>query len=143
MTRISNLPATWADFEKNLLGFDSLFDKFKSFPTETYPPHNIVKHGDNNQDIELAVAGFSPEEIEITMSDNILSISGTKEKTEGVEDKNYVYRGISARSFRRTFEIVGGWKIQDAKFDNGLLIISFEREIPVEQIPKKIEIKKI
>lgn len=121
------------------IGFDKMLDKLSTAtPGQTnYPPYNIVKTEDNKYELELAIAGFTRDELEIEVKDGVLSIEGRKDVEEG---KNYLHKGISARAFRRTFTLADTIVVQGADLVDGILTIELENIIPEEKKPKKIEI---
>ena len=132
-------------FPRNaFLGFDHLFDELENITNhakDTYPPHNVVKDGDMKYDIELAIAGFSKDDIEVRVADGVLSIKSTKDnETEG-EDINTLHKGISYRKFNRKYDLADDIVVKDAKLENGLLTIHLERIIPEEKKPRVIDIK--
>jgi molecular chaperone IbpA len=102
-----------------------------------YPPYNIRKTGDNTYSIELAVAGFAKQDIEITIDDNKLTITGNSSD----DGDNFLFKGIANRAFTRTFALDDKIEIQDAALVNGMLKIALERIIPEHRKPKKIEVK--
>ena len=103
-----------------------------------YPPHNVVKHNDDEFLIELAVVGFKEKDIDITMHDGILTVKGDRESRR---DQNlYVHKGISGRKFERSFRLSEFVEVTGATLEDGLLTIALERIIPDEKRPRKIEI---
>jgi len=130
-------------FWRSTVGFDRLFnlledDTFRVANEQNYPPYNIERTGEDSYEVTLAVAGFTPEEITITAEQNVLTVEGRKsEKTE----RHYLYQGISARAFRRQFNLADYVRVGGADFDNGLLRISLVREIPEAMKPRRVEIK--
>lgn len=126
---------------RQFLGVDRLLDQLhraSSLNSETnYPPYNIIKHDEFNYTVELALAGFSPEDIDIEMRDGQLVISGEK-KVE--VEQEYLYRGISNRAFSRSFALAEDMVVKGARYENGLLKISAERIVPEEKKPRKIAI---
>ena len=130
-----------ASFWRSTVGFDHLLDLLedpKSWTAEnTYPPYNIERTGDNGYRISLALAGFTPEEVNITAEQNVLTVQGSKaEKGE----HQYLYRGISARAFRRVFNLADYVQVKSASFDHGLLNIDLVREVPEAMKPRRIAI---
>ena len=128
------------------IGFDSLFDELmrnNAQQATNYPPYNIVKHDDDNFIIELAVAGFNEGDIHITLEKNLLTIKGeqTQSLDELEKEVEYLHRGISARSFTRTFTLADHVEVSKAHAKNGILSIELERKVPEEQKPKTIAIK--
>lgn len=143
MTFLNQLPAAFKDFDKFYVGFDDTYNKlFKLHDDVTkhipnYPPYNIRKVEDNKYVIELAVAGFSTQDVEITLEDNKLIISGKAQD----DSANFLFKGIANRAFTRTFAIDDNIEINDAAMLNGMLRIALERIIPEHKKPKKIEVK--
>jgi len=125
------------------IGFDRMFDRLLDdslVTTTNYPPYNIVKMDDTNYAIQIAVAGFGKDDIEIETKENTLSIK-SKEKGEVVDETTYLHKGISNRAFKRTFTISDDVVVKGATFENGLLNVELERIIPEEKKPRLIEIK--
>lgn len=125
------------------IGFDQMFDELMrttSKQSTNYPPHNILQIDENNFVIQLAVAGFSDGEIDVQVEGQVLSIVGssTNDNKYGAE---YLVRGISMRDFERTFTLAEHVEVKNAEITNGILSIELERIIPVEKLPKKIDIK--
>jgi molecular chaperone IbpA len=105
-----------------------------------YPPYNIESTGENAYRLTMAVAGFSADELDITVQENALLITG-KSKAEA-EGKQYLYRGIARRAFERRFQLADHIKVAGASLDNGLLHVDLVREIPEAMKPRKVEIAK-
>ena len=125
------------------IGFDRMFDRLLDdslVTTTNYPPYNIVKMDETNYAIQIAVAGFGKDDIEIETKENTLSIT-SKEKGEVVDETTYLHKGISNRAFKRTFTISDDVVVKGATFENGLLNVELERIIPEEKKPRLIEIK--
>ena len=128
------------------VGFDTMLDRVEALLTQqnnqqaNYPPFNIIKHDEDRYTIELAVAGFSSGEINIQVHKQKLTITG-KHETEIEDDVEYLHRGISSRSFVREWTLAEHVKVRSATQENGILRISVEREVPVEDRPKTIDIK--
>ena len=127
------------NFRRSSVGFDRLFDMLEnsSFGGENYPPFDLIKVDDNRYRIEVAVAGFSQNEIEITSQQNQLLIRGQKSDENG---SNYVHRGIANRSFERRFALADHIQVRGADLRDGMLSIELVREIPEAMKPRKIEI---
>jgi molecular chaperone IbpA len=104
----------------------------------SYPPYNIEATGENAYRLTMAVAGFAPDELEITVKENALLVSGKSKKEE--EPATYLYRGIARRAFERRFQLADHIKVAGATLDNGLLHVDLVREIPEAMKPRKIEI---
>jgi molecular chaperone IbpA len=134
----------FAPFRRSTVGFDRLFDMLEnnSFgqAQENYPPFDLRKVGDNEYRIELAVAGFRPDELDITAQQNVLIVSGGK--NDEAEDKgaDYIYRGIANRAFERRFALADHIQVKGADMHDGLLAIDLVREIPEAMKPKRIDI---
>ena len=137
MTRQLSVP----EFGPSAIGFDRMFNQLtKTFANSkdcAYPPYNIIHDEEYKYRIEIAVAGFDKDEIEITVEDMVLTIRG--EKTEK-PDNNYVYRGLSNRKFLRKFNLAEYVEVKDATLNNGILTISLEQVLPEAIKPKRIEI---
>jgi len=134
----------FAPFRRSTVGFDRLFDMLEnsSFGNggENYPPFDLIKEGDNEYRIELAVAGFGPEEIDITSQQNQLIVTGRKSDETEQRGSDYIYRGIANRSFERRFALADHIQVKGAGLKDGLLSIELVREIPEAMKPKKINI---
>ena len=125
------------------VGFDRVFDQLQNYvqhnATSTgFPPYNIRKGGDYNFAIEMALAGFSKDDIEIEVEDGLLTVRSIKENDE---NDNPQYRGISYRKFNRKFTLADDIVVNDASLENGMLKIDLERIVPEEKKPRKITIK--
>lgn len=135
------------DFDKFFVGFDDQFNRIakmhddltKNIPN--YPPYNIRKTGDNTYVIELAVAGFAKQDIEIELADGKMLIKGNTQSQE--EDESFLFKGIAGRNFVRTFVLDDQIEVKDAAMLNGMLKIFLERIIPEHKKPKKIEVKDV
>ncbi|MFL6774156.1 MAG: Hsp20 family protein [Sphingomicrobium sp.] len=134
----------FAPYRRSTVGFDRLFDMLEnsSFGNggENYPPFDLIKTGDNDYRIELAVAGFKPDEIDITSQQNQLIVSGRKNEETEEKGSDYIYRGIANRSFERRFALADHIQVRGADLKDGLLAIELKREIPEAMKPKKINI---
>lgn len=130
----------FAPLWRSTIGFDRLFDLAEAAQRageDHYPPYNIERLADDRYQISLAVAGFSPDEISVTAEQNVVTVEGDKaEKPEG----EFLYRGISTRSFKRQFNLADYVQVKSAAFDNGLLKIELVREIPEAMKPRRIAI---
>ena len=136
MNTLTNVP-----FQRFAVGFEDLFremDKLNLNATNTsYPPYNIVSVDENKFQIEVAVAGFADEDIDITVENGQLTITGNKEEEE---DRSFVHKGIAMRNFTRTFRLATHIEVEGANLENGLLVVTLVRHIPEELKPKKIAI---
>ena len=127
------------------LGFDRFFKDFEEIieanfqkTGSSFPPHNIIKVSDNIYLIDLAIAGFSRNEIDITVNDGYLIIKGNKEETKTKVE--YLHKGIGTRSFTKTVRISDTLEVTGAEFNDGILRIGLENIIPDHKKPKKVEI---
>jgi molecular chaperone IbpA len=125
---------------RSSIGFDRLLDFAEAAQRsgeDNYPPYNIERVDSDRYGIQLAVAGFTPEDITVTVEQNVVMVEG--KKTEGT-DRNYLHRGISARPFKRQFTLADYVQVRGAAFEHGLLKIELVREIPEAAKPRRIEI---
>jgi molecular chaperone IbpA len=130
-------------FWRTSIGFDRLFDlmdeSLRFEPEDHYPPCNIVRTGEDKYRISLAVAGFKPEQISVTVHQNTLTIAGRVNEKQG--EAEYLYRGIAGRPFERRFNLADYVEVRRASFEDGLLQIELEREVPESMKPRKIEVQ--
>jgi molecular chaperone IbpA len=126
---------------RSTVGFDHLFDLINKTQhlesQDNYPPYDIARMGEDKYRISLAVAGFSPDDITVTVQQNLLTVAGRKSQTS---DREYLYQGISARPFERRFSLEDHVEVESAGFDNGLLQIELVRRLPEAMTPRRIEI---
>jgi molecular chaperone IbpA len=129
----------FGNFRRSSVGFDRLFDMLENsnFGGENYPPFDLIKVDDNRYRIEVAVAGFGKDDIEITSQQNQLLVRGQKGDENG---SNYVHLGIANRSFERRFALADHIQVRGADLKDGMLSIELVREIPEAMKPRKIEI---
>lgn len=125
------------------IGFDRMMNLLDSATridegALSYPPYNIEKLGEDDYRIVMAVAGFGEDELDITVKESSLIISGKKEKAE--EKLNYLHRGIATRGFERRFDLADHIKVVGAKLENGLLYVDLVREVPEAMKPRSIKI---
>jgi molecular chaperone IbpA len=106
----------------------------------SYPPYNIEKTGEDTYRIVMAVAGFGEDEIEVTVKESSLLVTGKKDKPENGE-ANYLYRGIAARAFERRFDLADHIRVTGARLENGLLFVELAREVPEAMKPRTIKIE--
>ena len=129
--------------EKYSVGFDDLFYRLHSYGmgsvNEAYPPYNIVQESNIKWRIELALAGWAQEQIEVTTESNVLLIRSIAPKNKGEEE--YVHRGISTRTFARGFNLSDDVEIGTVSFNNGLLVVELRKIIPEHQQLKVYEIQ--
>jgi molecular chaperone IbpA len=141
--RSLNLDPFW----RTSIGFDRLFDlmdeSLRFEPEDHYPPCNIVRTGEDSYRISLAVAGFKPEQITVTVHQNMLTVSGrvNEKQKENEGESEYLYRGIAGRPFERRFNLADFVEVNGASFEDGLLQIELQREVPEAMKPRRIEIQ--
>ena len=131
------------------VGFDDMFDHFEHMMDDSFfrgtmgnfPPYNIVKTGENTYDVELALAGFNKNDIEVEYKENLLSVKSKKQEEVKDDDGNVIHRGISKRMFSKSFTIANDVEVKGAELKDGLLKVSLERIIPEHKKAKTIEIK--
>jgi len=126
---------------RSVVGFDRLADLLDSASTEAasgYPPYNIERTGENAYRVEIAVAGFKSEDLNIEVKENLLTVQGRKPAND--EAKRYLHRGLAERNFERRFQLADYVVVEDAQLANGLLSISLKRELPEALKPRRIEI---
>ena len=140
MTRLTTLDLQ--PFYRNSVGIDRLFDsmlsRIDSTTSTNYPPYNIIKKDEDNYVIEIATAGFAEGEIDVQVNDGQLIVTG--EKAEGEAEVNYLHQGIGTRKFVRTFQLAEYVEVKSATVENGILVVSLEREVPETMKPKSIAI---
>jgi molecular chaperone IbpA len=133
------------DFDKFYVGFDDQYNRLSKLHDDltknipNYPPYNIKKTGENTYSIEIAVAGFGTQDIEIELADNKLIVKGNASSDETSE--NFLFKGIANRAFTRQFALNDQVEVQNAEMFNGMLKIFLEKIIPEHRKPKKIEVK--
>ena len=123
-----------------LVGFDRIFNDRYNTHTNNYPPHNIVKYSENNYAIEVAVAGFVKEEIEVSIDQDRLTIKGIKNRNVDTGPAEYLHRGLATRDFEQVFTLAEYMEVVGAKVENGMLYIDITRVVPEALKPRKIEI---
>ncbi|WP_309603457.1 Hsp20 family protein [Sphingomonas sp.] len=131
----------FSPYRRSAIGFDRLFDMLETnaaSPTqENYPPFDLIQLDENEYRIDLAVAGFKRDEIDITAQQNVLVVAGKKGNGD---DQTFIHRGIATRSFERRFALADHIKVRDADLKDGLLSVTLVREIPEAMKPRRIDI---
>lgn len=126
---------------RSSIGFDRVFDLLENASrtpsVDNWPPYDIARTGEDAYRITMAVAGFGQDELSIVHEPNMLVVSGER---IGDEDAQYLHRGIAGRPFERRFELADHVKVTGASLVNGMLTVDFQREIPEEMKPRRIEI---
>jgi len=134
-------PADLASLSRALVGFDQIFNqRLQQQVNGNYPPHNIVKYSDRDYAIEVAVAGFSKDEITVEVDQDQLVVRGVQANAV-TEGKEYLHRGLASRDFEQTWTLAEYMEVKDAEVKDGMLIISIERIIPESLKPRTINIK--
>jgi molecular chaperone IbpA len=130
----------------SFVGFDSIFDRLdrmQSAKTPAFPPHNIVKFDDREDDfmLELALAGYSQDDIELKLEKGVLTI-GTREDYANNDEKGvtFLYKGISAKKFRKQFTLADNIEVEGASMENGILYVHLHKVVPDEEKPRYINI---
>jgi molecular chaperone IbpA len=124
-------------FYRSTVGFDRLFDMLDNSARPDWPPYNIEKKGEDQYRISMAIAGFSPNDIELTQHGNTLLVTGQKGEQPGGE---MLHQGIAFRSFKQTFNLADHVKVVGAELEHGLLAIDLVREVPEQLKPRRIDI---
>ena len=137
-----NLPTGVFDPFRNMtVGFDNIFDQLSTlsrYETPNYPPYNIKKIDKENYQLEMALAGFSKEDIDVEVKESILTVSG---KTSEKDDDNFVHRGIAQRAFKRQWTLAEHLEVDKAELIDGILLVQMKLNLPEEKKPKTIKIK--
>lgn len=135
-----DIPTLLSQMHRASVGFDRVFDSLQrtvSSNVGNYPPHDIVKLSETSYTIEVAVAGFREEELEVTVEDNVLTLRGQKIDRP---DREYVHQGISAKAFTKVIPLAEHVVVKSATYDSGLLVVGVEIEVPEQLKPRKVEI---
>lgn len=135
----------FSPFLRSSVGFENLNRLFDNVTGATdadvsFPPYNIEKVGEDGYRISMAVAGFSRDELDITVQENTLLISGRAAEPKEDANRTFLHRGIAKRAFQRRFQLADVIKVTGASFENGMLNIELTREIPEHKKPRKVEI---
>lgn len=129
-------------FFRSSVGYDRVFDLLENAsrlqPVDNWPPYDIERVGSDAYRISMAVAGFAEDEISLTWKPNLLVVSGSR---SGNDNAGYLHRGIATRAFERRFELADFVEVENARLENGLLIVDLKRELPEEMKPRRIEIE--
>ena len=127
---------------RSVVGFDRLADLLDSATADNaasgYPPYNIERTDENAYRVEIAVAGFRPEELSIEVKENLLTVTGRKAAND--EPRRFLHRGLAERNFERKFQLADYVVVTDAALADGLLSIALKRELPEALKPRRIEI---
>ena len=128
----------YAPLYRTTVGFDRLFDMLDNGVRSDWPPYNIEKIGDNDYRITMAIAGFNPDEVELTQHGPELIVIGNKRPEES--DRQVLHRGMATRNFKQVFKLADYVKVANATLENGLLAVDLVRDIPEELKPRRIGI---
>ena len=121
------------------VGFDSLFNRMESaFKGDTFPPHNLIKDDENEFTVELAVAGYAKDDLNVVLDKGVLSISGDRSESD---DKHFLYRGISGRQFTKRLAIAEDIEVAGCRYEHGMLFIDLVRDVPEDEAVRNIDIK--
>jgi molecular chaperone IbpA len=126
---------------RSVVGFDRLASLLETASADTatgYPPYNIERTDENAYRIEIAVAGFRPEELSVEVKENLLTVEGRKAAND--DTRRYLHRGLAERNFERRFQLADYVVVTDANLSDGLLSVSLKRELPEALKPRRIEI---
>ena len=127
------------------VGFDRVFDRLVDYDTNYttggFPPYNIRKTDDFKHIIEIALAGFSKDEIEVVLTDGVIEVKSSELPTTDKPKDDLIHKGIAKRAFTRKFTLADDIEIKDAKLENGLLLINLEQIVPEHKKPKIIKVK--
>lgn len=131
----------------HFIGFDHVWNEIERLAdvadNKLYPPHNVVKHNESTYTVELALAGYRPEDLSVEVKEGILVVTGDNRSTVDTEEgREYLHRGISGKKFTRTFRLSEHVVVDGADFVNGLLVIDLKVVIPEEKRPRSIPIGK-
>lgn len=128
-------------YRRNTVGFDRLFELLensgRTAQNENYPPFNIERTGENEYKVTVAVAGFKPDELDITAQQNMLIVAGSKD-VESNDNRDFLHMGIASRNFERRFQLADHIHVTAADMADGLLIIELVREVPEALKPRRI-----
>ena len=132
-------PAALAHLSRALVGFDQVFNHHLQQSNGNYPPHNIVKYSDSEYAIEVAVAGFSKDEITVEVDQDQLIVKGVQQHAEVT--KEYLHRGLASRDFEQNWTLAEYMEVKGAEVKDGMLIVEIERIVPESLKPRSITIK--
>lgn len=128
---------------RSVVGFDRLAGLLETAAADAatgYPPYNIERTGENAYRIEIAVAGFTPDELNLEVKENLLTVTGRKTANDDADGRTFLHRGLAERDFERRFQLADYVVVTRADLVNGLLSIELNRELPEALKPRRIEI---
>jgi len=123
----ANINQLFDRLQRNTIGMDNYFDRIFSYEAQSYPPYNLFQVNEDESRLEMALAGFSNDEVKVYTERGNLVVEGSKEDVEGRE---YVHRGLAQRSFTRSWSISEDTEVSDVTFENGLLVVVLTRIVP-------------
>jgi len=126
----ANLPDLMEKISKNSIGLDDYFDNFfnSDFPQSNYPPYNLIQLNNHESTLEIALAGFKEDQLQVFTEFGKLYVQGTKEESENVGE--FIHKGLAQRSFKRVWEVSDDTKVGSVKFENGLLTVELKKIVP-------------
>jgi len=129
----NTLDTFWKDYAPHAVGLDEIFYRLDAMSghNTNYPPYNLIKHDNSNYEIEVALAGFKSDEIEVSTEQNILKVASKVEKRDS--ERTYLHKGLSKRSFITTWQLSDDVLVASVEFEDGLLRISLEKIVPEHQ----------
>ena len=132
-------------FFRTTIGFDKMFNTLEqlnglSNVSESYPPYNLIRTGDDRFVIEVALAGFSREELNVEIKENVLHINGEKEQVKDDGKKDFIHKGIGTRRFHKTFTLAEYVEVVEGAYVDGVLTVVCERQLPEEKKPRKLDL---
>jgi molecular chaperone IbpA len=141
MITTNSLDTFWKEYAPHAVGLDDVFHRLEAMSGNNvnYPPYNLIKHDQSNFSIEIALAGFKSSEIEVYTEQNILRVASRVETKDSV--RTYLHKGLSKRSFTRSWQLSDDVRVSSVNFEDGLLTISLERIIPDHQKKTVYEVK--
>jgi molecular chaperone IbpA len=130
---MNNTKYTWSVYSPFSVGLDEIFNRLDAMSGHgtSYPPYNLIKNDNSNYEIEIALAGFKADEIEVSTEQNILTVASKVEKRDS--ERTYLHKGLSKRSFRNTWQLADDVKVAGVNFEDGLMTILLEKIIPEHQ----------
>lgn len=131
-------------YYNSIVGFDQIFDELDRFYSKTnqnnYPPSNVIKMDENHYIVQVAVAGFNPNDIDVVLEENTLKVSGKVNEESKIPHEKFIYRGISGRCFSRNFKLHEYMQVNGVELVHGILNVYLEYVLPEEKRPRKIPV---
>lgn len=145
MTNLTFRTLDLPSLQRHAIGFERIFDELErtfanTRPSGNYPPYNIVKLDESHYVVEVAVAGFKEDELDVELKDGTLTVKGEQVKDPESKEVEYLHKGISARNFTQTFRLADNVEVRAATVQNGILAVALEHVVPEEKKAKKIAI---